>query len=121
VGDRLVPSEPKDFEPFAPHAPAAPISGQVISIYGDSINGGQNQIVSLNRGSKDGLERGNVMALWHVGARMVDSTDPDKGLLQLPDERQGLLFVFRVFDRVSYGLIMEVKNPISPGDRFTQP
>jgi hypothetical protein len=121
VGDRLVPSEPKDFEPFAPHAPAGPISGQVISIYGDSINAGQSQIVSLNRGARDGLERGNVLALWHVGAHMVDPTDPAKTLMQLPDERQGLLFVFRVFDRVSYGLVMEVKNPIGPGDRFTQP
>jgi len=55
------------------------------------------------------------------GARVVDSTDPGKPTIKLPDERHGLLFVFRVFDRMSYALILSVKNPVSPGDRFGQP
>ena len=41
--------------------------------------------------------------------------------IKLPDERHGSLFVFRVFDRVSYGLILQVQLPVSAGDRFTQP
>jgi hypothetical protein len=42
-------------------------------------------------------------------------------MMQLPDERQGLMFVFRVFDRVSYALILQSTLPVGKGDRFTQP
>ena len=52
---------------------------------------------------------------------LIDKTDPSRPAIQLPDERHGLLFVFRVFDRMSYALILSVKEPVKPGDRFTQP
>jgi hypothetical protein len=121
VGDRLAPLPPTDMEAFAPHGPGAPLAGQIIGIYGDGLYAGQNQIVSLNKGLRDGMERGHVLALWHAGRVMTDSTDADKATMKLPDERQGLLFVFRVYERVSYALILQVKDPVSKGDRFTQP
>jgi hypothetical protein len=121
IGDRLAPVPAREFTNYAPHAPASPISGQIVSMYGDAITGGQNQIVALNKGARDGIERGNVLALWHDGASIVDSTDPGRTRIKLPDERHGTLFVFRVFDRMSYALILSVREPVSPGDRFTQP
>ncbi|WP_374674045.1 LysM peptidoglycan-binding domain-containing protein [Ideonella sp.] len=121
VGDRLAPTPSRDVEPFAPHAPGAPIAGRIISVYGDGLNAGQNQIVSLNRGARDGMERGHVLALWRAGTQRVDTTDPDRAMIRLPDERHGLLFVFRVFERVSYALILQVRDPVTAGDRFTQP
>jgi hypothetical protein len=121
TGDRLAPFTPSDLEAFAPHAPGAPMSGQIVGLYGDGLYAGQNQIVSLNKGKRDGMERGHVLALWHAGRTMTDATDPDRATIKLPDERQGLLFVFRVFDRVSYALILQVKDPVNKGDRFTQP
>ena len=121
VGDRLAPLPPRDYEAFAPHSPATPLAGQIIAVYGDGLNAGQNQIVSLNRGARDGMERGHVLALWHNGGRKIDTTSSDKAVLVLPDERQGLLFVFRVFDRVSYALILQVQDPVTQGDKFTQP
>ncbi|MBI5270005.1 MAG: LysM peptidoglycan-binding domain-containing protein [Burkholderiales bacterium] len=121
VGDRLAPTPSRDVEPFAPHSPGAPIAGRIISVYGDGLNAGQNQIVSLNRGARDGMERGHVLALWRAGTQRVDNTDPDRPLIRLPDERHGLLFVFRVFERVSYALILQVQDPVTAGDRFTQP
>jgi hypothetical protein len=78
--------------------------------------------VALNRGAREGMERGHVLALWRAGASGVDNTSgSDKAALRLPDERHGLLFVFRVFERVSYALILNVKDPVRAGDRFTQP
>jgi hypothetical protein len=106
---------------FAPHSPAQALSGRIVSIYGDGLYAGQNQIVSLNRGQRDGMERGHVLALWRAGKRRPDLTDPSHPMVVLPDERHGLLFVFRVFDRVSYALILNVKDPVGKGDRFTQP
>ena len=121
VGDRLSPVPPREFSNYAPHAPNAALDGQIVSIYGDGLSAGQNQIVALNRGASDGMERGHVLALWSAGSRIVDKTDPARPNLMLPDERHGLLFVFRVFDRMSYALILSVKDPVKAGDRFTQP
>ncbi|WP_298826070.1 LysM peptidoglycan-binding domain-containing protein [uncultured Piscinibacter sp.] len=121
VGDRLAPAPEREFSNYAPHAPQSPIAGQIVSIYGDSLTAGQNQIVSLNKGAADGMERGHVLALWSDGARIIDKTDPSRPTIKLPDERHGMLFVFRVFDRMSYALILSVQNPVKAGDRFTQP
>lgn len=121
VGDRLAPMPPREFSNYAPHAPQSPIEGQIVSIYGDALTAGQNQIVALNKGSSSGVERGHVLALWSAGERVIDKTDPSRPTIKLPDERHGMLFVFRVFDRMSYALILSVKSPVKAGDKFTQP
>jgi hypothetical protein len=121
IGDRLAPVPPREFDNLAPHAPAQDISGQIVSLYGDGLTAGQNQIVTLNKGARDGMERGHVLALWREGNAVRDMTLPDKPIIKLPDERHGLLFVFRVFDRMSYALILNVQDPVKPGDKFTQP
>ena len=121
VGDRLARVAAREYSNYAPHAPQNPIEGRIVSLYGDAMTAGQNQIVALNRGAVDGIERGHVLALIHEGGRVVDPTDKTRPLMKLPDERQGLLFVFRVFDRMSYALILTVKEPVAPGDRFAEP
>jgi hypothetical protein len=121
IGDRLSPVPPSEFKSYAPHAPSGPMSGRIVSVYGDALNAGQNQIVSLNKGAADGMERGHVLALWRAGERVRDTTDPKRVEIKLPDERHGLLFVFSVFDRVSYALIINVQQPVKAGDRYTQP
>lgn len=121
VGDRLAPMPPREFSNYAPHAPQGPMNGQIVSIYGEYLTAGQNQIVALNKGTADGMERGHVLALWTDGARVIDKTDASRPTIKLPDERHGMLFVFRVFDRMSYALILSVQSPVKVGDRFTQP
>jgi len=121
VGDRLSPVPPSDLAAYAPHSPSGTVEGRIVSVYGEAVRAGQNQIVALNRGAKDGIERGHVLALWRAGAAAVDRTDGQRTVMRLPDERHGLLFVFRVFDRVSYALILSVQEPVGVGDRFTQP
>jgi LysM repeat protein len=121
VGDRLAAVPPPQFSNYTPHAPQGAMAGQIVSVYGEGLNAGQNQIVSLNRGTRDGMERGHVLALWRAGAETIDKTDPARPTIRLPDERHGTLFVFRVFDRMSYALIMSVQEPVKRGDRFTEP
>jgi LysM repeat protein len=121
VGDRLSPVPQQELVAYVPRAPANPVEGRIVSIYGDGLRGGQNQVVALNRGQREGMERGHVLALWRSGTLAVDSTSADKAPMRLPDERHGLLFVFRVFERVSYALILNVQAPVRAGDRFTQP
>ncbi|MEK8024603.1 LysM peptidoglycan-binding domain-containing protein [Pseudaquabacterium rugosum] len=122
VGDRLVPLPPRDYASYAPHAPQAPVDGRVVSVYGEAVAGGSNQVVAINRGTRDGLERGHVLAVWRAGKAARDTTLAGPGqAIQLPDERSGLLFVFRTFDRVSYALIVQAVEPVRAGDRFSQP
>lgn len=121
VGDRLAPTPQRNLDRYVPHAPDRPMAGQIAAIYGDALNAGQNQIVALNRGSRDGVERGHVFALWRDGAAVIDRTQGRPQDIKLPDERHGILFVFEVYSRVSYALIISVKEPVKPGDKFTQP
>ena len=121
VGDRLAPVPAREYTNYAPHPPSGPIAGRIVSIYGDALTAGQNQIVAINKGLVDGIERGHVLALFRDGKIVTDTTDGGRTKIKLPDERHGLLFVFRVFDRMSYALILSVKDPVSPGDRFSQP
>ncbi|MEO5735048.1 MAG: LysM domain-containing protein [Rubrivivax sp.] len=121
VGDRLSPVPQQELVAYVPHAPSGPVDGRIVSIYGDGLRAGQNQVVALNRGTRDGIERGHVLALWRAGSEATDKTGEKKVAMRLPDERHGLLFVFRTFDRVSYALILTVQQPVRAGDRFTQP
>jgi LysM repeat protein len=121
VGDRLAPLPARDLDAYAPHHPNVPMSGRVLQIYGDALSAGQNQIVALNRGARDGVERGHVLALWRQGDRLAKRIDGERTVMQLPNEQNGLLFVFNVFERTSYALILSVNVPVFPGDAFTQP
>ncbi len=121
VGDRLSPVPQQELVAYVPRSPANPVDGRIVSVYGDGVRAGQNQIVSINRGQRDGLERGHILAVWRAGRDAIDRTSADKAPMRLPDERHGLMFVFRVFDRVSYALVLSVQDPVRAGDRFTQP
>ena len=127
AGDKLVAAGRAQPMTYAPHAPGAQLRGRVISIYGGVASVGEAgpmQIISVSRGKADGLEVGHVLALYSLGGVARDVTKapnaPD-ALIQLPNERAGLAFVFRVFDRVSYALIMHVTRPIRPLDVVQAP
>lgn len=127
TGDKLVVAPRAQAVNYAPHAPSVHISGRVMSIYGGTGKVGEAgplQIVTINRGRADGIEMGHVLALYSRGGTVRDVTkarnDPE-AQIELPDERAGLLFVFRVFERVSYGLIMQVTRPIRALDVVRTP
>lgn len=121
TGDRLSPVPQQEFLAYVPRSPNGPVEGRIVSVYGDGLQAGQNQVVAINRGQREGMERGHVLALWRAGVKTIDKVSGDKAALKLPDEKHGTLFVFRVFERVSYALILNVQEPVRTGDRFTQP
>lgn len=122
VGDRLIAEPPRELLSYAPHAPALPTAGQVVSVYGDSVSfASENQIVVINRGTEDGLDRGTVVSILRDGQRLQDKTDSARPPMKLPNERNGLMMVFRAFDNLSYALVLQVTDPVKVGDRFTNP
>ncbi|MGQ0650849.1 MAG: LysM peptidoglycan-binding domain-containing protein [Betaproteobacteria bacterium] len=127
AGDKLVAAGRPEIVNYVPRAPGKQISGRIISVYGGLGRVGEvgpQSIISINRGKADGLEIGHVLALYARGGSVRDTTkaasDRD-AKIALPDERAGLAFVFRVFDRVSYAMVMQVTRPVSALDAVETP
>ncbi len=123
VGDRLVPEPPRQLLSYTPRAPERPVDGSIVSVYGDAVAMvGQNQVVVISRGTQDGIESGHVLAILKTGPVIVDRSLPgERTSVKLPDERTGLLMVFRAFDRLSYALVLEINDTVQVGDKVTNP
>ncbi len=107
---------------YVPHAPTEEIRGRVMGLYNGVGEGGPTSIVSISRGKRDGLEVGHVLALYRAGATVTNRFEDDKLLTHtLPDERYGLVFIFRVFDKVSYALVTSTNRSVFEGDRVQKP
>ena len=123
-GNKLLPAV-NDFPLyFAPRSPEQPIEGSIIAVFDGVSIVGQYQIVTLNRGSTDGLDQGHVLAVYQGGRTERDPFS--KGLMfkekvTLPEEYAGLLMVFRVFDEISYALIVRAESPINVLDMVRNP
>lgn len=121
AGDRLVAATKSVVINYMPHAPAQPTSGRIISAYSGVAYAGTSMVVAINRGAADGIDVGTVLAIKTFGRTIVDRTNGVREAITLPEERKGLLFVFRVFNRVAYGLITSSVEPVQVGDSVTQP
>ena len=127
AGDKLVAAGRPQVINYAPRAPAFKIDGSIMNIYGGVGRVGEagpQSIVSINRGRNDGLEVGHVLALYSRGGTVRDATKPRNApdaMIALPNERAGLVFVFRVFERVSYALVMNITSPVRPLDVVQTP
>jgi len=131
-GDRLIPAPRGQLMSYAPHAPTRPVQGQIIATDRDAIEAGRGWVVTLDKGSSDGVEVGTVLAIYRVVAPIPDPRpvirppyeprvfEPERWL-NVPDERTGLLFVFRVFDRVSYALVLNTIDPVVVGNIVRNP
>ena len=123
MGDRLLPALPFQLQTYVPHAPASQTESRVVSIYGTAVtNAAQNQVVAISGGSADGVDVGTVFAIQKNGVRVTNSKVQQSGIeIRLPAERIGLLLVFRTFEHLSYGLILEISAGVSVGDRLVSP
>ena len=172
--DKLVEAEKDMTFEYVPRSPDTPIKGRIISAYGGLGDSGRYQTVVINRGTRDGVAPGHVLAVYREGSaveltkderdRMTWVTEkkgvPEGGAwlytdvrclkensrvtydqsadvrnsfhntcigvdddktVKLPDSRSGLLMVYRVYDRVSYALIMQSERPVYLLDSVRNP
>ena len=172
-GDRLTPAREISFPNYVPRSPDKPINGSIMSVEEGVSEFGQFQIITINRGARDGIEVGHVLASYRRGQYLTSGRQtqdlfdrgwfdragswfrglgtriqnwdwkpapaaPDAprtqtvddrrggavlegGPVKLPDERNGLIFVFRVFEKMSYAMVMRATRPIYVGDVVTTP
>jgi hypothetical protein len=123
IGDRLVPVQPRPFISYTPHAPSHPVDARVIAFYGSSLvrYAAQSQVVVLNRGTRDGMESGQILSVVRPGRQVVDTTGGPRMALQLPDWQVGMVMVFSPFEKASYGLILQVADGVQVGDKLVNP
>ncbi len=116
-GDNLTQYSSSLSSSYIPRSPSSKIKAKVISIYGGVAQGGQNSIITINKGQRDGIENGHVLALYKES-----EISKHKGqTYTLPALRYGLVFVFRTFDKVSYALVMEVQRSVQLLDTLETP
>ena len=136
-GDRLTPAADTAVPSYSPHSPSKNVSGAVISVLNGVNTGAQYSVVAIDLGKHDGMEVGHVLATLRKGATVITSDPlgqatqppsptPDEAIqsgstVKLPDERNGLVFVFRVFEKVSYALVMSTRRPLELGDLVQTP
>lgn len=123
VGDRLIAVPDNDVHQlnFIPSAPAQSIDGTIIALFDAISRVGRYQVVVLNRGQRDGMRPGNVLAAYRAGEVVRDTMASKTQSITLPDARSGLVMVFRVFDKVSYALVMEAQREIHLYDAVRNP
>jgi hypothetical protein len=161
AGDRLLPAtRAQPTFSYVPHAPSKPVRGRIVSTYGNLGETGPSGVVTLSRGSLDGLEVGHVLAIYRAqstaqfetrSAPLLGRQGPSgsdrprtyhaeqltprehgvfapttkavrpEDVAKLPDERFGLVMVFRTFDRAAYGLVMQASRPVAVNDVVTNP
>ena len=119
--DRLVPAPRPDIINYPLHRPKSAIDSRVVSIYGGSTAGGRYSIVAISGGETSGIEVGHVLALSQTGQVISDRYRGSRTDITLPNERYGLLYVFRTFKKVSYGLVMEASRTVEVGDTVGTP
>lgn len=120
IADRVLPTEERRVDStFHPSAPDSNISGQIISVFSGVTQVGQYDVVVLNRGEREGLAVGNVMAIYKRGALARDRVANET--IRLPSERAGLLMVFRTFEKLSYGLVLATERPLAVYDEVRNP
>ena len=118
-GDRLLPSTVDVPLNFFPRTPDTTIDGRIISVVGGVSLIGQYQVVVMNRGSGNGLSIGDVLAVFQTGKTISDRFGG--GDVKLPDEKAGTIMVFKTYDRISYGLVMEATQAIHIHDAVRNP
>ncbi|MGQ7301050.1 LysM peptidoglycan-binding domain-containing protein [Marinobacter nauticus] len=120
IGDRLLVNEDRRLTTsFVPSSPDSEIEGKMISVDGGVSQIGQYDVVAINRGEREGLTAGNVLAVLKAGNMVRDPVTGET--IELPSERAGLLMVFQAYEKMSYGLVLQATRPLSVGDKVTNP
>jgi|KBSSwiStaDraftv2_1062776.scaffolds.fasta_scaffold48184_3 LysM repeat protein len=128
AGDVLIPEAGGSIADIVPHVPAGKVNGRVVSVVNGVLLAGQYQVVAINRGSEQGIEPGHVLRVLESGDKVRDRCQMIAGKgsciahsANLPSEISGTLLMFRIFDHLSYGLVLDELSPIANGDKVVQP
>ncbi|WPO99922.1 LysM domain-containing protein [Pseudomonas sp. HR96] len=120
LGDRLFISEERAVNStYLPSAPASPIKGTIIDVPRGVTQIGKYDVVTVDRGRRDGLAEGNVLAIYKTGETVRDRVTGEQ--VKIPDVRSGLLMIFRTYEKLSYGLVLNANRSLAVLDKVRNP
>ncbi len=120
INDRALPIQRRIVVPvYYPKAADKVKPGRVIRVLGGVMHAGQNDVIVINRGQREGMQPGHVVSLYRHGAVVEDRMTTE--LVRLPDEFEGVAMVFRIFNKTSYALVLKSVRPIKVGDDTKPP
>ena len=120
LGDRLFATEERAINSsFMPSEPSSDINGVILDVPRGVTQIGQFDVVTINKGLRDGLSEGNVLAIYKTGETVRDRVTGES--VKIPDERSGLLMVFRAYDKLSYGLVLGASRSLELMDKVRNP
>ncbi|SHF32980.1 LysM domain-containing protein [Microbulbifer donghaiensis] len=118
--DRLLPVEERSIAAlFQPGAPPMPVEGVILGVEEGVTQIGKYDVVVVNQGEREGLQPGHVLAIYKRGAIVRDRIARDN--VKLPDERAGVMMVFRTFEKMSLALVLEADRPLEVMDLARNP
>ena len=120
VNDRLLPTEERAVaSTFFPSEPEGEINGLILDVPNGVTQIGQYDVVLINKGARDGLKEGSVLSIFKTGEVGRDRVQNDQ--VSLPDEHAGLMMVFRAYDKMSYGIVLEARRQMAIMDKVRNP
>ena len=124
LGDRVLPKAERLVETtFFPSKPEMIIDGNIISVENGVTHVGLLDVITLDRGLRDGLDVGNVLSIYKVGEVITDNLAKSRKdrMVKLPDEKSGLAMVFQSFEKMSLAIVLHADRGITVGDSVRNP
>jgi hypothetical protein len=121
IGDRLIPLQAGIMDAFfQPKSPGVEIeNGFMVAVNSGVTQIGPMSIVTINRGDREAVMVGDVFAIYQTGEIVQDPVK--QGMVALPDVRAGVLMVFAVYEKASFGLVLTATRPLAVGDKIRNP
>ncbi|MEJ2535182.1 MAG: LysM peptidoglycan-binding domain-containing protein [Gammaproteobacteria bacterium] len=133
-GDVIMPLDDIGYvDQYMPRAmDSVPEDLHILSVQGDNRLVGTYKMVSINGGARQGIEPGHVFSAFRPGEKirdrvkypagsLADAAEWREDMVTLPDEFGGYIMVFRVFDEISYALVMAAERPVREFDKLRHP
>jgi hypothetical protein len=120
-------------EQLQPHAmDPVPEGIEVIALTLARYGAGHFQVIAISAGENQGVEPGHVFSAFRPGKTIQDEVKYPTGSwadqktlngdkVTLPDQYSAHILVFRVFDEVSYAIIMNGQRPVRERDILRHP
>ncbi len=93
--------------------------GKIIRVMGSIGTAARNGVVTVDRGTTDGVEIGQVFSAFQAGEVVKDPKT--KEIVKLPGQYVGSVMIFKSFDRLSYAYVLESDLPIKIGSDIKSP
>ena len=120
-GDRVLP----EYDPMLPtlfyptNAEDVVTGGHVVRVMGSIGTAAQNSVVTIDRGSLQGVQVGHVFSINQKGEVVTDPKTKER--VQLPGQRIGNVMVFKSFEHLSYAYVLDSELPIKVGAGIQPP